>query len=276
MKYPPYKDYKDSGIDWLGEIPRGWGISKFRHVVSTQKGKAPDVLFDSQITPNQVPYLTMEYLRCNAAETKWTSPDSKTKLATNLDILLLWDGSNAGEFITARDGAVSSTMALLNNKALHQKYFFYVCKTVEKEIKQMTIGMGIPHVNGDYLKENLIPIPTIQEQTAIATFLNHETSKIDALIAEQARLIDLLKEKRHAIVSHAVTKGINPDASMKDSEIEWLGLLPKHWKLLRLRYVLELNPSKSEISQLDKSTLVSFLPMDNISIEGSLCLARLS
>jgi type I restriction enzyme S subunit len=88
---------------------------------------------------------------------------------------------------------------------------------------------------GDYTSAPL-PVPPLDEQTAIADFLDHETTKIDELIAEQERLIELLKEKRQAVISHAVTKGLNPDAPMKDSGIEWLGQVPEHWEVTRLKY----------------------------------------
>ena len=83
----------------------------------------------------------------------------------------------------------------------------------------------------------MLAVPALPEQAAIATFLDRETAKIDALIAEQQRLIELLQEKRQAVISHAVTKGLNPDASMKDSGIEWLGEVPEHWDVCRVKAV---------------------------------------
>jgi type I restriction enzyme S subunit len=87
------------------------------------------------------------------------------------------------------------------------------------------------------LANHSVPIPSTQEQQKIAQFLDYETAKIDALIDEQKRLIELLKEKRQAVISHAVTKGLNPDAPMKDSGVEWLGEVPEHWKLTKLGYL---------------------------------------
>ncbi|KDV02634.1 type I restriction-modification system subunit S [Aeromonas sp. HZM] len=89
--------------------------------------------------------------------------------------------------------------------------------------------MGIPHVDGDELKAIVIPQPALEEQRSIAAFLDYETARIDRLIAQQQRLIELLKEKRQAVISHAVTKGLNPDAPMKNSGVEWLGQVPEHW-----------------------------------------------
>jgi type I restriction enzyme S subunit len=119
-----------------------------------------------------------------------------------------------------------------------------------------------------------VVLPPKDEQQIIATFLDRETAKIDALITEQQRLIELLKEKRQAVTSHTVTKGLNPNAPMKDSGIEWLGEVPEHWEVKRLRFIAQLNPSKSEITELDRETEVSFLPMEAIGDDGSLNLER--
>ena len=117
-------------------------------------------------------------------------------------------------------------------------------------------------------------VPPPDEQTTIANFLDRETAKIDALVTEQERLIALLKEKRQAVISHAVTKGLDPSVPMKDSGVEWLGEVPAHWSVLRLRYAAKLNPSKQEIANQDRATEVSFIPMEAIEEDGSLNLDR--
>jgi len=240
MSFQHNVNYKDSGVDWLGQLPIEWKISKFRHVITIKKGGIPNQLLDTKNDLTGVPYLTMDYLRGSRENVKWVNSSSDIQLASDKDILLLWDGSNAGEFIMGMLGAVSSTMALLSTTFLHQKFFFYVCKSAETEIRYKTVGMGIPHVNSDHLKSLSIPLPTPREQSAIAIFLDHETAKIDSLIAEQQRLIELLKEKHQALISHAVTKGLNPDVSMKDSGVEWLGKIPKHWRLQRLKFLCDI------------------------------------
>jgi type I restriction enzyme S subunit len=99
---------------------------------------------------------------------------------------------------------------------------------------------GQKRVPDSFVREFKCGIPPLEEQTAIAAFLDRETAKIDALVEEQRRLIELLKEKRQAVISHAVTKGLNPDAPMKDSEVEWLGEVPEHWEVSRIKWVAEL------------------------------------
>lgn len=109
-----------------------------------------------------------------------------------------------------------------------------------------------------------LPWPPLPEQTAIAAFLDHETAKIDALIAEQEKLIELLKEKRQAVISHAVTKGLNPDAPMKDSGIEWLGEVPAHWEVCQLRHCAKLRCGFAFKSEVFRDSGVSVIRMNNL------------
>ena len=116
------------------------------------------------------------------------------------------------------------------------------------------------------LKKLKIPYPSLIEQKLIANFLDHETAQIDTLIDKQQTLIQLLKEKRQAVISHAVTKGLNPDAPMKDSGVEWLGEVPEHWSITRIKYVAELTPSKSGIlSRLEERC--NFIPMEKLKLD---------
>ncbi len=119
-----------------------------------------------------------------------------------------------------------------------------------------------------------VPWPPEKERTVISAFLDRETARIDALIEEQQRLIELLKEKRQAVISHAVTKGLDPTAPMKDSGVEWLGEVPAHWECTQVRYVGSLNPSKSITNELPDDFEVGFLPMESIGTKGAIDLAQ--
>jgi type I restriction enzyme S subunit len=236
MSFPRYPKYKPSGVGWLGEVPEGWEVKPLRYVCSVRKGKLPSATFPNPTAETDLPYLSMEYLRGEFECVDYVAASKNIVCAEAGDILLLWDGSNAGEFLRAKHGAVSSTIALIEPKNVVQQFLFFACKARERELKDQTIGMGIPHVSGDTLKSFAIPTPVLPEQAAIAEFLDRETRKIDELVAEQRRLMELLKEKHQAVISHAVTKGLNPHAPMKPSGIEWLGEVPEHWRLTRLRH----------------------------------------
>lgn len=235
-RYKAYPKYKDSGEEWLGSIPSTWQVSRHKYIATFSKGKNPSQLIDSP-TSGALPYLSMDFLR-GMDEAKYAMPQGAAYVAEDGQVLVIWDGSNAGEFIKGKNGILSSTMAAaeITNDMLPQ-YYWYACVCLEPEMRRHATGMGIPHVNGNELKSSLIPTPSLPEQTQITKFLDHETAKIDRLIEKQEELIRLLKEKRQAVISHAVTKGLNPHAPLKDSGIPWLGPVPAHWEVKSLRYL---------------------------------------
>ena len=235
-KYKPYPEYKDSGVEWLGEVPIDWGASRHKYIATFAKGKNPKELFD-EVGIGRHQYLAMGFLR-GLEVPKYCDLDSSTILVMENQILIIWDGSNAGEFVKATHGVLSSTMAAVTtNSNIHDGFYWYYCKSIEPEMRRHANGMGIPHVDGDELKAIVIPQPALEEQRSIAAFLDYETARIDRLIAQQQRLIELLKEKRQAVISHAVTKGLNPDAPMKDSGVEWLGQVPEHWNVTKFGFI---------------------------------------
>ena len=242
MSLPRYSEYKDSGVEWLGEVPAHWGVTKLRYVSTIRKGKLPGQIHPSQINGSDLPYLSMEFLRGETEDPCYVALTHQALCAEPEDILILWDGSNAGEFLRAKKGVVSSTVALIENIKIQRDFLFYLCKASQGHIQGKTIGMGIPHVSGEELRLLSLSFPTTNEQTAIATFLDRETAKIDGLIAEQEKLITLLAEKRQATISHAVTKGLNPDVRMKDSGVAWLGEVPAHWFLGQLKNFIRQKP----------------------------------
>ncbi len=129
---------------------------------------------------------------------------------------------------------VSTGFAVIRPKSiLHKKYAAYAlrAKGFIEEVVARSVGISYPAINASDLVAIYSPVPGLEEQVQIANFLDHETAKIDTLIDKQQQLIKLLKEKRQAVISHAVTKGLNPDAPMKDSGVEWLGEVPVHWKI---------------------------------------------
>lgn len=256
MSLPRYPEYKDSGVAWLGEVPGHWSFSRHKYVASFNKGKNPTELSD-ECLEGMLPYLSMENLR-GGQENSFAFPQSNSVISCDRQVLILWDGSNAGEFVLGKTGIVSSTMAAAQIKGeFDPNYYWFYCQSIETEMRNHSRGMGIPHVNGDELNRIEVPIPPHDEQQTIAAFLDRETGKIDALIAEQRRLVELLAEKRQAVISHAVTKGLNPGARMKDSGIEWLGEVPEHWEVKRIKFVIDSVKAGPFGSTLTKDVYVS-------------------
>jgi type I restriction enzyme S subunit len=211
---------------------------RFRYLATVQKGRLPINGNSDAVDADLVPYLTMEYLRNEIADPPLISNDPRAVVANDGDLLLLWDGSNAGEFLRAKSGIVSSTAALVTSRGVDREYLYWACKALEDRVRSETVGMGIPHVNGEYLANLRVPTPHEQRQRAIADYLDRETARIDALIAAKERVLALLAEKRRALITRAVTKGLDPTVPMKDSGIPWLGKIPAHWKATRLKFHL--------------------------------------
>jgi type I restriction enzyme S subunit len=231
-----YDKYKPSGVEWLGDIPEHWEVKRFKHISNIQKGKLPQKIVSENLT-NLAPYMSMEYLR-GGEENQWVF-DKNAKIINDNETLLLWDGSNAGEFIKSRKGVISSTVAQIDFYNIDKGFAWYYSKFLEIELRKKTIGMGIPHVNGTELKNFSVVIPSHKEQTSIVEFLDDKTTKIDQAIAIKQQQIDLLKERRQILIHKAVTQGINPNVKLKDSGVEWIGEIPEHWEFEPIKHSLD-------------------------------------
>ena len=256
MKLKPYPKYKDSEVQWIGEIPEEWELERFKIRFKTEKGKIPENL-DVINGEGYLPYLSMEYLRGKEDNVLFSNDKASLKVEKG-DLLLLWDGSNAGEFISAKRGFLSSTMVKLSIEKMDNTFSKYLCYTFEPMLRDLTIGMGIPHVNGDILGNIQIPIFEIKEQEKITDFLDSKTSEISKTIEADKKLIELLKEKRTALINHVVTKGLNPKAKMKDSGIEWIGEVPEGWEVRKIRHCFDIISSGTTPSSSDES----YYPID--------------
>lgn len=237
-----YETYKDSGAEWIGEIPESWKSVNLKWISNITKGKKPKVDFDEN-GENLLPYLSMEFLRGKTSNPTYASIEEKGLVhIDDGDILILWDGSKAGEIVKAKKGILSSTMAKIeiNDNNFESNYLNYLLQLGERHVQEHTIGMGIPHVSGDILKMLPMLVPSPQEQTQIATYLDFKTGLIDSIISQKEDLIKKLKEQRQAIINEAVTKGLNKDVKLKDSGIEWLGDIPEHWEGMTFRRVSHL------------------------------------
>jgi type I restriction enzyme S subunit len=249
-EYQKYLEYKDSGVEWIGEIPKNIGLRKFRHFATYTKGRNPKELFDEQGS-DRLPYLSMDYLRGKYNSISYANPNGYV-LVEEGEMLLLWDGSNAGEFMRSKKGVLSSTMSLIDAECGMDKNFLgYLFKSFEKKLKDLTIGMGIPHVNGSVLKEASFPIFSIKDQQKIAKFLDEKVELIDEIVKKKKKLIELLKEKRTAVINQLV--------NLESSD-----------SLQRLKFSIETNPSKQVLKVLPNDYLVSFLPMEKVSSKGEL------
>ena len=220
---------------------RKWTEIRFRYLADVRKGRLPSSDDEAGLDAESAPYLTMEYLRGENSEPTLISVNPGLLMASADSILLLWDGSNAGEFLHAKWGVVSSTAALITPKFVDPTFFFWACKGQEDRVRAETVGMGIPHVNGEFLANLRIQLPNLNQQRAIADYLDRETARLDALVAVKERVLGLLAEKRRALITRAVTRSLDPNVPLRDSGIPWLGEIPAHWKIVALRFLVDLS-----------------------------------
>lgn len=212
------------------DVPTCWNSSKVRYIYSITKAKKPTELLDNPEDGTEI-YLSMDVIRKRNENLQYSHTGD---LATEDDMLLLWDGSNAGEIIDKhpRGFAPSTTAILKNISSNNQRYCFYAMKYLERFIRSNTVGMGVPHVDGDYLKSLRFITPSNADQERIANHLDHKISVIDSILDSKDELINLLYEQRVGIISQAVTKGLYPDSVMKDCGVKWLGQIPAHWRVV--------------------------------------------
>lgn len=225
------------------ELPSCWSTSKVRYIYSITKAKMPTELLDDAEDGAEV-YLSMDVIRRRSDDAQYSYTGD---LALEDDMLLLWDGSNAGEIIDRHPrGLAPSTTAILHNISTNnQRFCFYVMKHLERYIRSNTVGMGVPHVDGNYLKSLNFVIPSREAQDRIANYLDEKISGIDLILEKKNKLIDLLQEQRVVLISQAVTKGLHTDILMKSSGIDWLGEVPAHWGISKSQWLFSLRKEKA-------------------------------
>lgn len=250
-KYKAYPEYKDSGVEWLGEIPESWSVSRLKHVASIYgrigfrgytvddivgEGEGAIVLSPSNIVDEKFSLDKKTFLRWGKY---YESPEI---IVAKNDILLVKTGSTYGKSTIIKDlnepMTINPQMALIKRIVVEPRFLAYLFNTslIKYKIEIANTGSGMPTMTQENINNFPVLIPSTRHDTLIADFLDHETAKIDNLIEKQQQLIELLKEKRQAVISHAVTKGLNPDVPMKDSGVEWLGEVPEHWEVKRIKH----------------------------------------
>lgn len=230
MKYRPYPAYKDSGVEWLGKVPAHWAVKRLGYYFSERREKVSDKDYQPlSVTKNGVvPQLE------TAAK---TDDGDNRKLVRAGDFVINSRSDRKGSSgLSGLDGSVSLINTVLRPCDLISGQFaHHLLRSYPFQEEFYRYGKGIVadlwSTNYSEMRNIALSLSDPAEQTAIATFLDRETAKLDTLIAKQEKLIELLQEKRQALISHAVTKGLNPDAPVKDSGVEWLGEVPEYWKI---------------------------------------------
>ena len=221
-KYRAYPEYKGSGVEWLGEIPKHWSVTRLKHLAQIKNGQ------DYKAVEAASGYPVM------GSGGQFTYA---TKFMYDKESVLLGRKGTIDKplYINEPFWTVDTMYYTEINKDIPAKYLHYLALTIQFD--RYSTNTALPSMTQEHLGNYIFGMPVSEkERVQIANFLDHETAKIDTLIEEQKSLIRLLQEKRQAVISHAVTKGLNPDVLLKGSGVEWLGKVPEHWDVCLLKY----------------------------------------
>jgi type I restriction enzyme S subunit len=244
MSFPRYSKYKDSGHDWLGPVPSHWSVAKFRHSFFESPEKIEREVVGPMLSVSG--YRGVEVKEYDDENRKRTDEELigyRIVRPGQLVVNTMWL-NYAGLGVSQHEGHVSPAYrSYWISEALDRRYAHHLMRSSVYVGGYTKFITGIRPNSLQMGREDLMVFPVMQppkrEQSQIADFLDAETAKIDALVGEQEKLIALLKEKRQAVISQAITRGLNPNAPMKSSGIEWLGDVPEHWDVKRLKYLGE-------------------------------------
>lgn len=236
MSWKPYPDYKDSGIEWLGEIPAHWAIKRLKHITQCLDGKRIPLNAEQRgIMKGDYPYWGANGIVDHVNQ--WLFDEEL--------VLLGEDGAPFFEpfkdvafFVSGKIWVNNHAHVLRPLKGTNPRYLTHLLNSVH--YRAFIDGSTRDKLTQGAMNDIPTQFPPMDEQDAITAFLDREIERIDTLITKKERQIELLQEKRAALISHTVTKGINPNAKMKNSGIEWIGYIPEHWEVIRLKYAFVL------------------------------------
>lgn len=284
-RYKAYPEYKDSGVEWLGDIPSGWGVVRVKNQFKVYNGATPrsgveeywggDIVW---VTPSDLSQLSSNTI---SESSRTITRQGLSSCGTTLvpkDSLILSCRAPIGSLAITKTELCTNQgcKALVPISDIPVELYYYYFSSINAELNVLGSGSTFLELSTDELVNIALPLPTYSESKLICNFLDYETAKIDTLIEKQQRLIELLTEKRQAVISHAVTKGLNPDVPMKDSGVEWLGEVPAHWEVSKFSYVKKVltdytaNGSfadlKSNVNYLDEPSYARLVRLTDLRV----------
>ncbi|EPK2336567.1 restriction endonuclease subunit S [Escherichia coli] len=234
---PKYDDYVDSGVEWLGRVPASWELTRLGTRFNERRSKVSDIDYPAlSVTKKGVlPQLD------NAAKTK---DGDNRKLVKEGDFVINSRSDRKGSSgVSDRDGSVSLINIVLKPKGIHPKFSEHLLKSHAFIEEYYRVGRGIVAdlwtTRYDEMRTITISVPSLEEQTRIANFLDKKTALIDEAISIKEQQISLLKERKQIIIQQAVTQGLDPNVPMKDSCVDWIGKVPAHWEVKKMKFIFD-------------------------------------
>ena len=245
-----YPKYKPSGVEWIGEIPEHWDVKRLKYSDEIIMGQSPSSA-DYSYVENGFPFIqgNAEFTEFHPEPKLWCS--STNKFALIDDILLSVRAPIGAVNIADQKIGIGRGLCSIRPKLHHKKYLYYFILYSTDELNSIGTGSTYTAISAEEV-ENLFSLnPYVEEQTAIANFLDKKTSQIDKLITNKQKLIELLKVERTAVINQAVTRGISPNVKLKNSKLEWLGDIPVHWEVKKLKYISNIQSSNVDKKSFD-------------------------
>lgn len=238
---PKYESYKDSGVDWLGKLPNHWSIirMKFLYRDVSSKNKPTQTLLSVTQDRGVIPR--------DWVENRMVMPSGNLesfKFIEKGDFAISLRSFEGGLEYCHHDGIISPAYTVLKStkKFLHDRYYKYLFKSQIFISELQTSIVGIregKNISYEELRYSFLPIPDEVEQIYISNYLDQKTAQIDEAIAIKEKQIELLKERKQIIIQQAVTQGLDPNAPMKDSGVDWIGQIPEHWSVVKLKHLFK-------------------------------------
>jgi type I restriction enzyme S subunit len=270
-QYKAYPAYKDSGVEWIGQVPEHWEVKPICRVTSVND----DALSDSTTGSTRISYVDISSVGYTEGIKQATemafedAPSRARRKASTGDVVV----STVRTYLKAvaavtdeyADCIFSTGFAVLRARQLEQSFLKWMIlnELLIQSIEAHSEGLSYPAINASALVKLKSVIPPPEEQASIAAALDRETARIDSLIQKKTRFIELLKEKRQALITHAVTKGLNPNVRMKDSGVEWIGQVPEHWEVKPICRVTSVNDDALSDSTTG-STRISYVDISSV------------
>jgi len=284
MDYKRYEKYRDSGVEWFGEIPQHWNITKVKYICSESAVYGLNETADNYEDDGVRLIRTTDINEFGNLDDKnndvfISKEKAKGYILKTGDILLSRSGSLGLSLYFDEEkydkcSYASYLVKFRTNRFNCPRYLFYFTKS-DSFYHQIQIGLvssTISNFNGQKYANIKLPLPSYFEQASIANFLDEKTAEIDSLIADKEKLIQFLQEKRQALISEAVTKGLDPSVPMKDSGVEWIGEIPEHWEIIKLKYLKKgaLMYGANEASESSDPELPRYIRITDIDNNGNL------
>ena len=254
-----YDKYKDSGIEWIGEIPEHWEVKKIKRLSPVKRGASPRPIDDQKYFDENGDYAWVRIADVSASK-RYLKNTTQTlsELGASLSVK-----REPNDFFLSIAGTVGKPIITKIKCCIHDGFVYFPDLIINPEYLYYIFSTGLPYqglgkwgtqlnLNTDTVGEIYIPLP--KEIDKIVNYLDRKTAEIDTLIAKKKRLLELYEEEKTAIINHAVTKGINPNAPMKDSGIQWLGEVPAHWEVKKLKYIVDMKSGNNITSDRIKES----------------------